>query len=157
MTVRILALIKHNKFDFTFLYLKEAMRLTVQALSGNPSNSDPLKIRVKTDFTGLPTIIPHKLRLILRLWIESPGLSAYNVSVVRAVNTLLSVYRVFPTKPKVDLKSITDPLTEFCVSSLPLDKLSNAISEIIPKLEIKLNKSHLIGGETAGPNSRKSI
>jgi len=187
---RIVELVKSNKFDFAFLYLKEATRLTIQALAGNPTLSDPNKVRVKTDMYGLPTIIPFSYRKIMRIFIDygrgSSGRNQeikkvscdlditstpldnneeiilgfpykYQLRCIRAVLTLLSIYRVFPTKPKVSLDTITSPQGEYDVSVLPEQALRESVKELVPSLELKVGKSYLIGGESAGPNSKKSI
>jgi len=54
---------------WAFAYLKEAYRLTVRALSGHPEINIPYGVKgsllVRRDKTGLPTILPPKLRIIL--------------------------------------------------------------------------------------------
>uniref|UniRef100_A0AAU7YEH1 RNA-dependent RNA polymerase n=1 Tax=Exserohilum turcicum mitovirus 5 TaxID=3229029 RepID=A0AAU7YEH1_9VIRU len=81
----------------------------------------------------------------------------YQLRCIRAVLTLLSIYRVFPTKPKVSLDTITSPQGEYDVSVLPEQALRESVKELVPSLELKVGKSYLIGGESAGPNSKKSI
>lgn len=158
---RIIKLIKSNKWEFTFLYLKEVVRLTIQALAGNKSVSDPNLIRVATDSHGLPLIIPHSIRLRLRYHCKI-ALSSYPVNLVdrrliKGVLTILSIYRVFPTKPPVNLKTIEDAKSPFALSDLPDAELRNALKELIPDLYLDVKKSYLIGGETAGPNSKKAL
>lgn len=154
---RILLLLKNNKFGFTFLYLKEVNRLLVQALSGNRCHSDPNKIRVVTDLYGLPKIIPHEARIVLRQFIDQESSFMLNVRFIRSILTLTSIYRVFPVKGEVDLGSITDPQKPFTSSTLEVSGLRSALRELIPNLKLNVKSSGLIGGESAGPNSGKSI
>jgi hypothetical protein len=129
-------------------------------MSGNPSCSDPQKIRVKTDSFGIPTIIPFELRKIVRHFIENKESTynyVYQLRLLRALLTCLSIYRVFPTKVIPKLDTITDPIRSYSVTSLDYNKLEDAVREIIPSKYLRVNKSKIIGGESAGPNSKKSI
>jgi len=159
LSSRIASLVKKNGFNFTFNYMKEAMRLTVQALSGSPSKSNPLKTRVKVDYTGFPTIIPLNLRKILREGQTSSFVFPQRERDIRAVLTVLSIYRVFSTKVKVDLSTIVEPLKDFSVETLSPALLKPAINDLTQNGKIRLTQRSisLIGGESAGPNSRKAI
>lgn len=95
--LRIISMIRNNRFNHTFKYLKECFRLTVLAQDCQPSKSEYQNgIRVKVDKYGFPTIIPLELR----------RLAISDVMVARLVLTLLQVFRVFPTAPKVSLETI---------------------------------------------------
>jgi len=117
-------------------------------MSGSPEPKETRKnvILVARDSHGLPRIIPINLRSIL---IEFKK----NQSLVKTVLTILSVYRVFPTKPKPKLSTITEPFTG---SSTELVNLEEAVQEVLGKSKIKLNSPKLIKLETAGPNAIKS-
>lgn len=142
---RIVSLVKTNGWSFTFLYLKESLRLTIRALGGQPEtmwdNSIP---RVKRDFSGLPTIIPLSLRLALR---EPAG----NVNIVRVTLCVLSVFRVFKVPVKPSLESI---ITPFNGIARTYDYL--IIRKALNKLNLKVKFSIFKGfiSESAGPNSR---
>lgn len=97
---RVEALVKSNGFNFTFLYLKECLRIVTLYLAGTPSFT-PGKVRVKVNQYGLPVIIPAAIRRDL-------GLSEGMRMTTRCTLTVLSIFRTFPTKVKPDLSSITD-------------------------------------------------
>jgi len=94
---------------------------------------------------GLPTIIPGSLRLLIR---------AGDSSTIRAVLTLLSVYRVISIPVQLKLGTITDPFKGQS-ETLPKYELIKAVREItnrilVNKLRIDLNVLQL---GSAGPNS----
>jgi hypothetical protein len=117
-------------------------------LSGSPEPKETRKnvILVARDSHGLPRIIPIDLRAKLLKFKQ-------NQSLVKTLLTILSVYRVFPTKPKPKLSTITDP---FNGTSDKLVNLEEAVYEVLGKSEIKLSSPKLIKLETAGPNASKS-
>jgi hypothetical protein len=99
-TMRIVALWRLSGPSFTVSYLKEAHRLSMKAVGGEPgtSFSEP---RVATR-RGLPLIIPGDLRL--RMEANDPG-------VVRMVLSLLTVYRIIKSYPRLKLETITGAFT----------------------------------------------
>ena len=117
-------------------------------MSGSPEPKETRKnvILVARDSHGLPRIIPINFRSTL---IEFKK----NQSLVKTLLTVLSVYRVFPTKPKPKLSTITDPFTGI---STELVNLEEAVQEVLGRSKIKLNSPKLIKLETAGPNASKS-
>jgi len=142
---RIVSLVGTNGWSFTFLYLKECLRLTIRALGGQPETSWNNSIpRVKRDFSGLPTIIPTSLRQALR----EP---AKNVGIVRVTLCVLSVFRVFKVPVAPSLESITLP---FNGTSRTFDYL--IISKALNKLNLKVKFSIFKGfiSESSGPNSK---
>lgn len=141
-------LVSKGGWNFCFLYLKEAQRLLVRALSGSPEPKETRKnvILVARDSHGLPRIVPIDLRAKLLKFKQ-------NQSLVKTLLTILSVYRVFPTKPKPKLSTITDP---FNGTSDQLVNLEEAVYEVLGKSKIKLSSPKLIKLETAGPNASKS-
>jgi hypothetical protein len=62
-----------------------------------------------------------------------------------------------PTKPQVSLSTITDSQDDLSIETLKGDNFCLAVKEVIPDMKLNIGKSLLIGGESAGPNSRKSI
>jgi hypothetical protein len=95
-------LIRANGFNFTFLYLKECLRLVVRFLAGSPETVYTNGVRVRVNRHGLPVIIPYGLRILL-------GTSTTEALVTRLVLTCLSIFRTFPTKVKPSLDSIIEP------------------------------------------------
>jgi hypothetical protein len=74
-------------------------------LAGSPQTTKGRKaVGVRVNQYGLPVIIPPSLRRSLSLHEESRVTT-------RCILTLLSIFRVFPTKVKPDLGSIINPFT----------------------------------------------
>lgn len=150
---RIQLLVKKSGWNFTHLYLKECMRLTIRTLAGQPDKC--MKIHVKVDMNGLPKIIPYNLRKILLL--KGGNLQFYRHKII-GILTLLSIFRVFPTCPKIKFSTITD---EFKGSVRTFDSvlIRKAIKDLGISsniLEGKKYKTTLIGSESSGPNSYKA-
>nr|WLK77422.1 RNA-dependent RNA polymerase [Suillus luteus mitovirus 5] len=147
---RIKTLSTKSGFQFTFLYLKEAFRLTIRFLSGQ-SETLSNKIAVKLDHTGLPVIIPFPLREVIRKrsFINDRGL-------IICLLTILSLYRVCPTKVKPSLDTITgsfEGLSETFNSNI----IGSAVKDLVGDTKLRLGKFRIIGGESTGPNSYKSV
>jgi hypothetical protein len=142
---RIVRLVRSNGFWMTFQYLKESLRLTIRAISGSPEPTSfiPKTPRVKRDSHGLPTIIPLSLRRLLR----DPK---DNVNVVRAVLTLLSSFRTFPTPVKPDLGTIISPFSGLA-KTLPKEDLIRALRSLKVRVSVGSFKGFI--SESAGPNS----
>jgi hypothetical protein len=144
---RIVTLVENSGWSFAFLYLKETIRLTIRAISGQPeplwNNSIP---RVKRDHNGLPTVIPLSIRKILLD-------SSKDVGAVRATLCILSVFRVFkvPVKPKLD--SIIEPFNGLA-STFPYLRISKALNML--NLKAKFSNFRGFISESAGPNSKFS-
>jgi len=145
---RIVKLVETSGWTFCFLYLKEVVRLTIRALSGQPeacwNNSIP---RVKRDSTGLPTIIPLSLRIAFRSYKE-------NIGIVRVTLCILSVYRVFKVPVKPDLDSIIRPF-EGLASTFPCLRISKAL-KMLDLRAIKFSSFRGFISEAAGPNTKFS-
>lgn len=148
LTNRISTLVKRSGFQFTFLYLKEAMRLIIRSLSGNPEPNCLTAVRVKRDHNGLPTIVPSSLRkLLLNFRNEQRA--------VVCILSIISVFRVFPTKVKPSLGTIIEPfggITRTFDSSV----IKLALDELTRKTKFSLSQPTLLQLESAGPNSVKS-
>jgi len=97
LKTRIIRLINKSGFNFTYLYLKEVNRLIVQRLSG--AEITRMKILVSLSPDNLPSILPYKFRTLI--------LSG-DILIIRVILTLINIYRVFPTKPKLSRSSIID-------------------------------------------------
>jgi len=76
------------------------MRICIQYLAGTPTFTvQTVRVRVTKD--GLPSFIPIRLR-------QAFALGADGAKVIRGVLSVLSIFRVFPTKVKPDFSVITD-------------------------------------------------
>lgn len=142
---RIVRLVRFNGFWMTFQYLKESLRLTIRAISGSPEPKTFIdkSPRVSRDSHGFPTIIPLSLR---RLLLDPKG----NVNVVRAVLTLLSSFRTFPTPVKPDLGTITSPFSGLA-NTLPKEGIIRALKTLKVRASVGSFKGFI--SESAGPNS----
>lgn len=142
---RIASLVVTNGWSFAFLYLKEALRLTIRALAGQAEplweNAIP---RVRRDLHGYPTIIPLSLRFILRDYSK-------NIGVVRATLSVLSVFRTFKVPVKPSLDSITEPFNGIS-SSFDKAVLRKALKGL--RLRAGFAKFRGFISESAGPNTK---
>jgi hypothetical protein len=145
LSKRITALVKHNGFNWTFIYLKESMRLVVRYLAGTPDKLCTTKVRVRLDSQGLPVIIPFPIRRVLTLDSE-------NSNVTRATMTLLSIFRVFPTKVKPDFSSITGVFTGLS----PTLEIAELSRQFTSGFRFRITKIKGFISESAGPNSNKA-
>jgi hypothetical protein len=142
---RISTLVKNNGFNWTFIYLKESLRITVRYLAGTPDKLCTTKVRVRIDRLGLPVIIPFPLRQLLNLEKE-------NGNIVRSVLTLLSIFRVFKTTVKPDFSSITGEFTGLSASL----KIRTVTKKLFKGWIINLNNIQGFISESAGPNASKA-
>lgn len=100
MSDRIGALIKSSGPSFTVQYLKEATRIVQKFIAGQTcSRSLGLAVSIAN---GLPTLIPGPLRILMRKG---------DLVTIRAVLTVLTLYKVLNCKPNLKINSITDPFT----------------------------------------------
>jgi hypothetical protein len=134
---RVEKIILSSSSTWAFAYLKEAYRLTVRALSGQPEVKPPYGVKgsllVRRDKTGLPTILPPKLRQILVCamhelrsvdanghGIEDSILSIYPPVTgpvmdprlrkdVVGILTVMTIFRTFKTKVTPTLSTVTAP------------------------------------------------
>lgn len=145
LSVRITDLINNNGFNWTFIYLKESLRLVTRFLSGQPEKLCLTKVRVRLDPQGLPVIIPFPIRQVLTLDLE-------NGKIVQATLTLLSIFRVFKTSVKPDFSSITGPFTGLSTSL----RSRTVVKKMFRGWIINLNNIQGFISESAGPNSTKA-
>lgn len=130
--------------NFLFGYLKECTRMTVWFLAGNPAKPTG-KPLVEQYLNGLPKIIPYDLYLLI---------NRDNRGLVLGLLTILSLYRVLSTKPKVKLDSILDPFTGLYQT---LDKriLIKSLKDL-KVYKLKVSPATLVISEKAGPNGKKA-
>lgn len=147
---RVESLVKASGFQFAFVYLKECLRLTLKALSGQPEVHGSGKTYVKRDKDGLPTIIPGDLRWVLRTAINDPvRRSMYLSPDISMILTCLSVFRVFKVNTPVSLDTI---VSEFSGTSRTLNGVQESLFDLFGRTDLLLPSFRLIGGESAGPN-----
>ena len=137
---RIRKLVKTNGWNFAFKYLKECLRLVVLYLAGTPSTSRGRNaIGVRVNQYGLPVIIPSPLRALLR--------HEGDTTTTRTLLTVLSIFRVFPTKVKPDLGTITAPHSGI---TLTLEGIQDVAKSLVRgRLKSKPIKGFI--SESAGP------
>lgn len=144
---RINKLVKDHGWNFAFQYLKLSQQLLIQAINNTPIKgmSSP---RVKRDYYGMPTIIPHPIRVVLRDRLHKDWLL-----VVKATLTVLSIFRTFSTKVEPSLDSITSP---FSGESRTLNE--SALHTVIKRMKIRIKTGRFspFVSEKAGPNGSKA-
>jgi hypothetical protein len=141
-------LFKHGH-NFAFLYLKECVRLTIRFLSGSPEAIWTKGIIVARDHRGLPMILDSSTRQLFVEWKDHKLL-------VTAYLTLLSVFRVFPTKVAVKLDTIVSSFTG-TARSFDRTILKSALKDLLgSRMYINLPAPKLIKLESASPNGTKS-
>jgi len=123
------------------------MRLVIRSLSGNPEPKFLKGVMVKRDHTGIPTIIPLSLRKALRSYRDNQRLVVCILSVV-------SVFRVFPTKVKPCLDTILSPF-DGITKTISLELIKLALAELTTG-SFNIKSPTLIILESAGPNAVKS-
>jgi len=117
-------------------------------MSGQPDHCR--KIMVKTDLHGIPKIIPYRLRRVLIM--KNYG---GDRNLIVGIFTILSIFRVFPTKVEPDLRTITSPFTGV-TRTFDKDLLRSALKDLGITNNIRVGGPSLIGGESSGPNSYKA-
>lgn len=150
MGQRVAALLAKNGNEFSVLYLKECVRLIHHWIADRPEISREVGVRVATR-RGLPTIIPGILRL---------RMEAKELVVIRAVLTILSVFRIIKYPGTLKLETITNPFTG-ASKTLPAIEIAltwKRFFPFIPNIPIRslgLDRPLLL--KSAGPNYRVSI
>jgi hypothetical protein len=92
---------KNSGKSFTTIYLKEAFRITVKYISGEKETNTLDELRMGLSF-GLPKILPSDLRNFIR---------SRDRAETKGVLTILSIYRIIKSRPKLNLETITAPYT----------------------------------------------
>lgn len=158
---RVERLIVNNSNNYAFAYLKECLRLSVRALSGNPELNPQYSgvIRVRRDSFGIPTILPLSMRLVLHSYIlaSNPQLEEkehgftthpsfgpsdyvnkpkFNQKDIVGVLTLLSVFRVFKTTVRASVKTIVKPFDGF-LRTLPSGLIHDALKRMCTPIKIR--------------------
>jgi len=125
------------------MYLKEAHRLTMKAIAGQPDSS-MMRLAIRR---GLPLIIPGRLRIL----IESGSTEA-----IRVTLTILSIYRILSCKPTLKLETITAPF-KGVGKTLLLPEILQAMYQLDYKTVNLIKNSSLLDTVKSGPNSPIAI
>jgi hypothetical protein len=135
---RIVSLIIHSGPNCTVMYLKEALRIIQKFISGEKlQETDGIRMGLRS---GLPSILPSQLRSFIR---------DRRADEVRAVLTIISLFRVIRASPKLKLNTITDPFKGMS-PDLPKWEVRNVLNELKPRLLRLPNKPYF--SMAAGPN-----
>lgn len=140
---RITSLIKCSGKSFTTTYLKEAFRITVKFISGEKERNTLDELRMGLSY-GLPKILPSALRNFIR---------SRDRKETKAILTILSIYRIIKSSPKLKLETITAPYTGVD-SPLSSWEIYNFARSVLPRM--KLFDSRFVMSMSAGPNSNPS-
>jgi len=147
---RIQRLVRKSGFNFTFQYLKLVLHFTVAYLSGRPVLiSDQNGPYISLDYRGLPSILPLTIR---------DNLDQLTSKQVGGLLSILSIFRVFPTKVKPKFDTISDQFSGVA-RSFDSSKLKLALDDFLRNKDLDRRnfKISLIGGESAGPNGFKAL
>lgn len=135
---RIVSLIRFSGPLHTVMYLKEALRIIQKFISGEKqTESDGIRMGLAS---GLPSILPSSLRASIR---------GRETNEIRAILTIVSLFRVLRYEPKLKLSTITDPFKGLC-PTLPRFELKNVLEELKPQVTFLENIPHI--SFAAGPN-----
>lgn len=143
MAKRLRTLWLSNGKSFLVIYLKESVRLIQKQIAGHRELSTD-KIPMKLS-RGLPRLVPGSLRLLIE-----DGDS----DTIKAVLTVLSLYRVILVPSVLKLETITDPFKGIS-EELPIEEIRRALSSL--RLQPERNESDILPSYRAGPNNARSI
>lgn len=142
---RVSQLMKLSGTKCTINYLKECSRVLVRWLANQDIGQ--LKVPVKLSHSGLPMIIPGKLRYSIQL-LRSGHSTTQPIRVIRGVLTLLQLWRGMRVKGILpNFGTITDP---FKGSN---ESLHFRISQLMPSIRFERKGAKWSISETSGPNS----
>lgn len=130
--------------------MKECLRLVTLYLAGSPQTTKAQRaIGVRVNQYGLPVIIPPSIRKELSFDTVESRVTT------RCIITLISIFRVFPTKVKPDLGTITSP---FSGTSRTLDEsqMSSIVKNFVKGFKLKFGPIKGFISESAGPIAKKA-
>lgn len=109
MSDRISFLVKKGGPTHTVKYLKECTRIVQKFIAGQPCNtSEGVPVNI---VKGLPRMIPGPLRVLIR---------AGDTDTIRAVLSVLTLYKILRCRPTLKINSITDPFNGFSRTINPM-------------------------------------
>lgn len=139
---RILRMVNNNGYNYTFKFLKEIVRLVIHYCAD--SQTSPVGFWISLDKDRLPRFLPKALRRLI---------TSKDFIGTRLVLTLLSIYRVFPTRVIPDLDSIIGAHTG---DTRVLDPTVLTVVARLQKFHVDFGKPKGFISEQAGPNGRKA-
>lgn len=135
---RIVSLMTLSGTPHTVMYLKESLRVIQKFISGNRlSETDGIRMGLSR---GLPKILPSPLRSFIR---DRSGKE------IRAILTIISLFRVMRCEPKPKLETITSPFKGMC-ETLPKFEVMAVLKDLKPFKQSFENTPHI--SMAAGPN-----
>jgi len=148
---------KYSGSSLLHIYLKEVNRVLVRILAGSPiERSQKTYIKFYGSKTGLlqdmPKIIPRE---IAEHFIFTNKIQSFSYRVIIVVFTIINIYRVLNTNPKISFSTVTD---SFCGVTKTIDKyfIDKGLRSLkLNKLSVK--KATFINSRSAGPNSKIAV
>lgn len=154
MNTRIKALWRNSGRSMTVQYLKEATKMTVMFIAHTPYTPSSKGVRVARSRASLPLLIPKELRRSFLAHRHGCNTAADWVR-VRAVITLLSVYRSIGLRPQLKLHTILDTFTGLG-QTLSEGEIRTALDRLrITNLRLSPSSWKMVS-ESAGPNYSKA-
>lgn len=135
--------------NFLVAYLKECCKICVLWVSGETYTPLPRGVRVSRARSGLPLILPARLRWLIATSRRSG--STVGWVALRVTLTILSVYRVIGCRPNLKLESITGPFQGKTATFLTIE-VRHAITCLEFTLKGLKPASPDLFSEAAGPN-----
>jgi hypothetical protein len=146
---RITALWRNSGRVFTVAYLKEAVRIMVLWTARLPYAPQPKGVRVARSRSGLPLILPARLRYLIVTSRHRD--STLGWVALRVALTILSVYRVIGCPPNLKIETITSPF-DGSTDTLPIWEVRQSVSRLGVTLKGLKPASPWLFSEAAGPN-----
>lgn len=128
-------------------YLKECTRIIVYWASDSPYSVLANGVRVSRARSGLPLLLPAKLRYVLSS--KRRG-RVTGWMALRCVLSILTVYRVIGCRPVLKIETITDSFSGLS-TTLPFEELRRVVALFPGSLILMPATPHLMS-ESAGPN-----
>lgn len=142
---RINSLVRKSGTKCTINYLKETVRILIRWLANQEKGIS--KIPIKVSHSGLPMIIPGKLRYRIHLLRRGES-TTLPIKIIRGVLTVLQLWRGMRVKGSVpNYGTITSPFTG------SYETLRFRISQLIPRHRFVPKGAKWSISETSGPNS----
>lgn len=148
MVQNIMRLWKASGRVFLVAYLKECCKILVLWVSGNSYSPAERGVRVARARSGLPLLLPARLRWLISSCKRSGSLQGWVA--LRVTLTILSVYRVIGCRPILKLETITSPF-DGSATTLPDVEVRHAITCLGVTLKVGKSFPNLFS-EAAGPN-----
>lgn len=146
---RIKFLWKSSGRVFLVGYLKESTRIVVLWAAGLPYTVQPNGVRVARSRSGLPLILPARLRSLISSY-RRLGSNRGWVA-LRVALTILSVYRVIGCPPVLKIETITSPF-DGQEQTLPSWEVRQSVLRLGVTLKGLRSASPNLFSEAAGPN-----